>query len=390
MKHSLIGLSQMIEGALSSELNRHPVKTLCLLVYAALKSKSACINKWACKVAGIKEQAYENARFVTWRFLKHSVFDVCDAYRAVTRWLLSKVPGEIIVCMDWTDVGVFKVLAISLTLPLIGRTMPLYVKAIRKDMTDNEMTHMEKELLRMFFEGLDRNTRPMVTVLADRGFAKVELMEHIGSYGANFVIRLSRTAYVWLDNRWVFLSQLLARDYEGSGYSDVLYTKENGYRINLVVRMAEPDKVNDPEDAHWILATNLNLDPNEICRRYSHRMKIEEMFKDLKSAGFNVADTLCKDEETMDKIILVLCLAYVFLIQWQAMHTLAIMLVMVTTDKRRRKNTDEHSVFQRAIRVFEVVTDRYGLTLEEINFAWTYLIIHTKHRKRILAAFQAG
>lgn len=391
MKNTLISVSNLIEGVLSKEMNLHPVKTLCLLVYAALKSKSASINKWAYKVAGIKEQVYENARFVTWRFLRHSVFDVCEAYKAITRWLLSRITGEIVVCMDWTDIYVFKVLAISLTLPLLGRTLPLYVKAIRKDMTENEMTYMEKELLKLFFEGLDTETRSRVIVLADRGFAKVELMRLIQSYKGRFIIRLPRTAYVYIGNSWIDLAYLPVNTYEGRQYKGILFTKEHSYEINLVARKTKPDRVNHTDDPDWILATNCDFDnPNETCKRYSFRMKIEEMFKDLKSAGFNVEDTLCKEEETMNRIILVLCLAYIFLIQWQAMYCPSILLTMVTTDKKRRGNTDEHSVFQRAMRVFELVTDRSGLTQEELNFAWTYLIINSRHRRRVLAALKAG
>lgn len=344
------------------------------------------INNWAYKVAGIKEQKYENSRFVIWRFLSSSVFDVCDAYRAVTRWLLSKIQGEIIVCMDWTDVCKFKVLAITLTVRSLGRTLPLYVKAIRKEDAEKEMTRMETELLKLFFEGLDPETRSRVIVLADRGFAKIELKKFIQSYNAGFITRQPKTSYVFIDDRCIDLKSIAIDTYEGKQYRNVLLTQQHKYLVNLVVRKVRPERINHDDDPDWILATNIDLQPNEICRRYSHRMKIEEMFLDLKSAGFNVEDTLCQDENTMNKIILVLCLAYVFVVSWKTLVP-PIVIDMVTTEKKRRRNTVEHSEFQISMRVFELITDRSGWTREEQQFVWTYLLIRTKTRKRLLTIY---
>ena len=280
-------------------------------------------------------------------------------------------------------------MALTLALPAMGRTLPLYLKVVSKSMAENEMTNLETEVLTKFFIDLDEQTRLRLVVLADRGFAKVELFKLINSYKAVFVIRVPRTAHVNISGTWIDLSNLQINSYEGAVYNDVIYSKEHSYTLNLVVRKAKPEKANNPEDDCWILATNKGYKANDACSRYSKRMKIEEMFKDMKSSGFNIEDTSYSDEDSMQKLMLVLAISYIVLLEWHALYGSPETEKLVTRNHKGR-GTLEHSAFQIALRVFDLAISLSGFTKEELQFLSSYLLIRSRYKNRIILPLVAN
>ena len=73
MKYTLIKISNLIQENISTNVH---LRTMCLLVYAALSTKSANVSLWAARLSSIKQQIYDNCKYVLWRFLADSVFDI--------------------------------------------------------------------------------------------------------------------------------------------------------------------------------------------------------------------------------------------------------------------------------------------------------------------------
>ena len=68
MKYTLIKISNLIQQNISTNVHLSPVKTLCLLVYATLSTRSANVSLWAARLSSIKQQLYHNCKYVIWRF----------------------------------------------------------------------------------------------------------------------------------------------------------------------------------------------------------------------------------------------------------------------------------------------------------------------------------
>jgi hypothetical protein len=88
-------------------------------------------------------------------------------------------------------------------------------------------------------------------------------------------------------------------------FDEVLLT-EKEYKCNIAVCKAV-----DSEDT-WYLATNMNS--RNAVNEYKKRFDIEEMFRDLKSNGFNMEDTWTESIRYFEDLYLCLCIAYIWMI----------------------------------------------------------------------------
>lgn len=84
------------------------------------------------------------------------------------------------------------------------------------------------------------------------------------------------------------------------------------------------------------------------------------MFKDLKSSGFDVEETSCRDEVTMDKLMVILSVAYNGLIAWFLIYGNDSFRELVTRH-HKKKQMDELSVFAMAHLVFDQVSQDMGI-----------------------------
>lgn len=88
-------------------------------------------------------------------------------------------------------------------------------------------------------------------------------------------------------------------------FNGVLLIAE-GYKCNLAVCRAE-----ESEDT-WYLATN--MDSKKAVGEYKKRFIIEEMFRDLKSNGFDMEGTWTEDIIYFKNLYLCLSIAYMWMI----------------------------------------------------------------------------
>lgn len=88
-------------------------------------------------------------------------------------------------------------------------------------------------------------------------------------------------------------------------FNDILLSQKK-YKCNLAVCRAV-----DSDDT-WYLATNMNA--SKAVKEYKKRFDIEEMFRDLKSNGFNMEDTWTQSIKYFENLYLCLCIAYTWMI----------------------------------------------------------------------------
>jgi hypothetical protein len=147
------------------------------------------------------------------------------------------------------------------------------------------------------------------TIVADREFHSIHLAEWIEEeLKLDYVLRIKAGTYVEIDGELMKISELAVAG-ESFQVKDVKITKdaEIKYRTNLTVHWAED------EEEPWALATNLEL--AESVTTYGKRYWIEEMFSDHKSRGLNLEKTRLTDADRIQKLLVAVTLAYLWLME---------------------------------------------------------------------------
>jgi transposase len=63
----------------------------------------------------------------------------------------------------------------------------------------------------------------------------------------------------------------------------------------------------------WYLLTNLEK-PESIALMYESRFKIEKLFQDLKSAGYNIENTKIRKYDMVKRLIYLTCISHALMV----------------------------------------------------------------------------
>ena len=344
---------------LSPFLHSSAIKTLASIVASLFVVRRPIISRVA-REAPEKAKDFKQILHRFWRFLNRSAFDVKDVWAAITTRMLSPQPGEtsaapLEVLMDWTDLGP-RFIGLILSVPIRGRSLPVWGGAVLKSQLKDNQTGIELEVIDEFLDSLSPDLRARVVIVADRGFAKVELFERIRGRGAHFVIRLMGNHYVQIEGRWSPMRDL-APAAGGSGlWESVLYTRTQSYPVALAIHRCAQGQANDPEDDVWNLATDLDA---RLARSiYEKRFRCEETFRDLKDE-LHLDRHQIKSPHTLQKMLAAMALAYL----WIVLDGFR----LVNADRLKRvcgfrNGEPELSLFRQALAVLDrIAADRVAL-----------------------------
>jgi len=186
-----------------------------------------------------------------------------------------------------------------------GRALPLEWVLVEHD--GNSDLALQQKLLRWVKECLPAAAEAVV--VADREFHSIHLAQWLeAELKMKYALRIKAGTYLETDGQ-VFKAGELAVAGESFQMSGVKITKaaKLDYRTNLTVHWATD------EDEPWLLATNLEL--AESVQTYRKRFWIEEMFSDHKSRGLNLEKTRFKDLDRLQRLLIAVTLAYLWLME---------------------------------------------------------------------------
>lgn len=146
-------------------------------------------------------------------------------------------------------------------------------------------------------------------IVADREFHSIRLAQWLEEeLQLDYVLRIKAGTYLELDGEVLKISELAVKG-ESFQVKDVKITKDSelAYRTNLTIHWGAD------EEEPWCLATNLEL--AESVATYGKRYWIEEMFSDHKSRGLNLEKTRLTDSDRLQKLLVAVTLAYLWLMQ---------------------------------------------------------------------------
>jgi len=310
------------------ELHGHPLNTLVMMVSAFLCAGGPWLSEMGRALADLPGRLHEKVSRMS-RFLCHSRFEVAEAFHQVARGIIETLAhslpkSRILIALDWTDLGKF--MGLWLSLPYQGRALPLSCAVLQKTVSENAMTDMELELVHGFLGLFCPEIRARIVFLADRGFAKRELFQAIEELGAHWVIRLPRNRQIRDGGSWMELRDLPMAPGQTRLMGQVECVKEQPMKVYLAIRRLRPEE-RDPKDDDdtWYVASSLAQGETLLCW-YSKRFQIEEMFRDLKGR-LNMDRHQLMTEPSVGKMMLIVALSYLVILedgsQWRSRVDLA-------------------------------------------------------------------
>jgi len=236
------------------------------------------------------------------RWLMRASFRTVELLPAVARPLLSREGGEpLLLLVDRTEWKHANLLVAAVSFR--GRAVPVALMLLEGPKATNE-----RELRQLLEQAVAAMpAQAQVVVVGDREFGNVPAMKVIAGFGWHFCLRLKQDT--WLcdaqGERWQ------ARD---------RFPERGGRRcwasLRVTLQAYGPLQVtvlwHGDEPEPWILVSDRPA--QESARLYRRRMRIEEMFSDLKKRGFDLEASRLREGARLLRLVGLLCLAYVWLL----------------------------------------------------------------------------
>jgi hypothetical protein len=282
-------------------------KTLAALVASAMRVERASLANLGRRMLGNAKHQIKRA----YRFCNNDRVEPADAMRGVVGRLVKGRKKPLVVALDWVDVRGYQTLVASAVLK--GRSTPICWASCEGHTYDGQRSRnaFEESLLLVLRSMIPAGVK--VIVLADRGFGRCALAAFCRRHGFSYLIRIQPKVTVKLKG---FHGKLL--DYPvfkgiAKVLKDVAYRSDGAVEQNVVVRWKPglPPR----RDECWFLMTDLKGSAHRLCALYGRRMTIEQLFRDHKSKrnGWSLRDTQLKTPQRLDRLLLVLALAYLLL-----------------------------------------------------------------------------
>lgn len=250
-----------------------------------------------------------------WRFIANDRIEPTLAMQGVAARLLRQRKKPLLVALDWTDIRGLTTLMASVVVK--GRSIPLVWSSCHKHVWQGHKSRnsFEEALLLTLRHLIPRDWNVPVVILADRGFGRTELGRFCRRYGFHYVIRIQPKVRIQVGSRKFRLDLYPVKKGQCFKLPGVLYRSEHDPLEQHVVVCWKKD-LPKRRDECWYLMTDLDRSAGELVDLYARRMQIEQFFRDTKSKrnGWSLRDTGLRQPERLDRLILILALAYLLLV----------------------------------------------------------------------------
>lgn len=275
------------------------------------------------------------------RFLDNSALSPELWFDPIAIWWLqwcSQTQKELVILADGSKVSAHhQLLMIALALPN-GRALPLVWGWLDCAKGHSSATQ-QLALLTRLHALVPRNVP--VTVVGDTEFGPVAVLQQLTTgWHWNYVMRQKSSNQVRTtpEAEWQPFEALVTCAGSSCFAPNGLLTKQHAFPTALLAVWEKGEK------ECWLLASSFAT-ASETMRYYRQRMLIEELFGDLKGHGFDLEHTRLRQVERLNRLTLLVCLLYVWLIRTGLMLLLAHRTALVDRHDRR-----DLSLFQLGVR----------------------------------------
>lgn len=342
-----------------TDLRLSQTKTLAELVAAAMTVGRVSLAAIGRALTG--PEAAKHCIKRTWRFTANERVVVSDAMQGTVRQLGKRYQKlqrrgrqrrpKLLIAFDWTEIRDYHTLMAAAV--QAGRAVPLLWATYPEWVLHKSQNNLEEGLLRLLRTMLPETVE--VVLLADRGFGRTELGRLCQQLGFHYVV-IRITPDVWIDGAG-YRGNL--KDYPVKKgmqrvLTDVQYRKKDPVQQHVVIdwQVGLPKKRDEP----WFLMTDLDRKAEALTLLYGKRMTVEELFRDDKNKrnGWSLRHTRITKAERLDRLLLILALAYWLLVGLGHMARQRYQPAMWSSSNRQK----ECSVFP----IGRIIRDRLELT----------------------------
>jgi len=279
------------------------------------------------------------------RFLSNNRLEIDRIFPYWIEWVLSSYSGnEFDFLVDETKLG-NRMGIMMVSLAYRQRAIPLIWRCYKANDKD---AYPEEGQVQMILDML-KQIKPYIPagcryrIQADQGIGNSStLMRQLDKAGWIYLFRVKETSMFTSLGGFRFRLRDIAEQGRQGNAQGWLFTRS--YRLvrgTLHVIWAEG------YDQCWFLFTN---DPLLSGHVYARRFWQEEGFRDLKSGGWRWDDSFIRDPEHMQRLILVLALAYAWI---ATLGTLSFRLPSLLRQQIVAADESRYSVFRQGVRIFK-------------------------------------
>ena len=240
------------------------------------------------------------------RFLDNPGVCVREYYRPVAESLIGTFRGQQLrLILDTTKLGChYRLLTVSIAYR--KRALPL-VWSVHRGRKGWVAAEEQSALLRWVAEMIPEESE--VWVIGDCEFQSVPLISWVRGQGWHYVLRQPSKVKIWQPGEaQKQLADFNLQEGETRYLSRVYLTEKHHYGPVSMVLHWEAG-----EEEPWYLATDQAATRRTI-RMYKVRMWTEEMYGDMKGHGFDLEATHLQGLDRLSRLVLGVCLVYVWLI----------------------------------------------------------------------------
>lgn len=296
-----------------TNLHGHQSKTLAMFTWGAIQAKSSVVQRVAEELLAESDARCESIERRLRRFLANDRVEVKATWEHLLAHVLPYWKGKkVTLVIDITSfeehaqVIYVGLLQKTRVLPLAWRVMP------GQDKWEERQWSLVQDLFGQVNTYLQSSE---CTVIGDRGFGSLAFIRLCQQQGWHYLLRISSDAWGRRRFRGAY------RDWESVGNivsqpgqhcsGAVLLWQEHEWETQMTA-IWEPGN----QEA-WFLISDLPAGAKRVAE-YRWRMRVEATFQDLKSRGWQWESTLVRDLKRLDRMLLVLFLAF-----WWLMHLAA-------------------------------------------------------------------
>ena len=147
-----------------------------------------------------------------------------------------------------------------------------------------------------------------VVLLGDGEFDGIDLQAMVAGFDWEYVLRTAHSSIVY-ENGEEFPFDRIRPSFNDEYFSipNVDFTRKKFGPVHVIIWWQK--KYKEP----IFLLTNIEL-AEEACFYYKKRFKIETLFSDQKSRGFNIHKSHLDDPDRISRLLIASCLAYIWII----------------------------------------------------------------------------
>ena len=283
------------------------------------------------------------------RLVGNDKVDVWDYFRL---WVPQVVAERqhVYVALDWTDFSRDGHQTVSLNLMTThGRAIPLVWRTVESASLKGKRNDYEDSVLRRLRETLPEGVT--ATVVADRGFFDVELLEVLRDcWGFGYVVRMRGNIQVTSSGG----EQRSAAQWVGAGGRARTLRGASLTQARFEVATVVCTRAKGMKEAWCLAVSDADATAAEVVKHYARRWSIESYFRDTKDLRFGLGMDAIHTRSTArrDRLFLLSALAIVLL------TLLGSACEAVGYDRYLKANTEKkrtHSLFRQGLMVYELM-----------------------------------